>query len=116
MPSGGFIYMDGRQLVQIWGWLTSTDLGSARSRTQLGLTWWGDLSRGDIVPLLFAWLSGATYAFVGTAKSEYLRDEAGPLPRQTQMQRWEGWSGSVYHPWERLMSRPRCKAVFPRDH
>jgi len=48
---------------------------------------WGDLSRGDIVPLLFAWLSGATYAFVGTAKSEYyLRDEAGPLPRQTQMQ------------------------------
>jgi len=54
--------MDGRQLVRDLGVAYSTDLGSARSRTQLGLTWWGDLSRGDIVPLLFAWLSGATYA------------------------------------------------------
>jgi uncharacterized protein (TIGR03492 family) len=72
---------------------------------------------GDIVPLLFAWLSGATYAFVGTAKSEYyVRDEAGTLSRQSQLSRLENWSGSVYHPWERwLMSRPRCKAVFPRD-
>jgi uncharacterized protein (TIGR03492 family) len=63
---------------------------------------------------LFAWLSGAPYAFVGTAKSEYyLRDEAGWLPNR---KRREGWSGSVYLPWERwLMSRKRCKAVFPRD-
>jgi uncharacterized protein (TIGR03492 family) len=69
---------------------------------------------GDIVPLLFAWLSGAPYVFVGTAKSEYyLQDEAGWLPNRS---RWEGWSGSVYLPWERwLMGNRRCKAVFPRD-
>jgi uncharacterized protein (TIGR03492 family) len=75
------------------------------------------LAVGDIVPLLFAWLSGGPYVFVGTAKSEYyLRDENGLLPRRSWVQRWEGWSGSVYLPWERwLMSRRRCQAVFPRD-
>jgi uncharacterized protein (TIGR03492 family) len=118
MPSGGFIYMDGRQLVRdLRGGLlqlTLAQLEAVRNWAKLG---GAILAVGDIVPLLFAWLSGASYAFVGTAKSEYyLRDEAGPLPRQTQLQRWEGWSGSVYLPWERwLMSRPRCKAVFPRD-
>ncbi|NJL22227.1 MAG: hypothetical protein HC895_17655, partial [Leptolyngbyaceae cyanobacterium SM1_3_5] len=72
---------------------------------------------GDIVPLLFAWMSGAPYAFVGTAKSEYyLRDEVGLLPRPTWFERMESWSGSVYLPWERwLMTRSRCRAVFPRD-
>jgi uncharacterized protein (TIGR03492 family) len=72
---------------------------------------------GDIVPLLFASFSGASYAFVGTAKSEYyVRDEAGLLPRKTKGASWENFSGSIYHPWERwLMSRRRCQAVFPRD-
>lgn len=118
MPSGGFIYMDGRQLVKdLRGGLfqlTWAQLAAVRNWTKQG---GAILAVGDIVPLLFAWLSGATYAFVGTAKSEYyLRDEAGPLPRRSPMQRWEGWAGSVYLPWERwLMSRPRCKAVFPRD-
>lgn len=118
MPSGGFIYMDGRHL---W-----RDVQNGL----LQLLWWQYkaiqnwkqqggviLAVGDIVPLLLAWLSGANYAFVGTAKSEYyIRDEAGMLPRRSKWQRWEGWSGSVYLPWERwLMSRQRCKAVFPRD-
>jgi len=69
---------------------------------------------GDIVPLSFAWWSGANYSFIGTAKSEYwLRNEAGPLPQRPW---YEGWSGSVYLPWERwLMSHPRCQAVFVRD-
>ncbi|MGF1492606.1 MAG: lipid-A-disaccharide synthase-related protein [Microcoleaceae cyanobacterium] len=37
--------------------------------------------------------------------------------RHRPMARWfEGWSGSEYLPWERwLMSRPQCRAVFPRD-
>lgn len=118
MPSGGFIYMDGRQL---WRDLQSGLLQLLWSQFQAvkGLAQQGAaiLAVGDIVPLLFAWLSGAPYVFVGTAKSEYyLRDEAGPLPRKSRKQRQEGWSGSVYLPWERwLMSRPRCKAVFPRD-
>ena len=117
MPSGGFIYMDGRQL--------GRDLRGGL----LQLTWaqyqavrkWGSspgegkiLAVGDIVPLLFAWLSGVDYSFVGTARSEYyLRDEGGWLP---QTSRFERWMGSAYHPLDRwLMGRPRCQGVFPRD-
>ncbi|MFZ1029759.1 MAG: lipid-A-disaccharide synthase-related protein [Limnoraphis robusta] len=118
MPSGGFIYMDGKQLLRdVQGGL----LQLTRIQFQIVRSWAKQgasiLAVGDIVPLLFAWLSGASYAFVGTAKSEYyLRDELGPVSRQSWMQRWEGWSGSVYLPWERgLMSHSRCKAVFPRD-
>ena len=118
MPSGGFIYMDGRQLVRdLQGGLfklTLEQLWAVRSWAKQGGV---ILAVGDIVPLLFAWFSGARYAFVGTAKSEYyLRDETGSYQRRSRLQRWEGWSGSVYLPWERwLMSRPRCQAVFPRD-
>ncbi|MEQ8998865.1 MAG: lipid-A-disaccharide synthase-related protein [Coleofasciculus sp. B1-GNL1-01] len=115
MPSGGFIYMEGRHLLRdvqsgllklTWAQLKAVRRWAKRGGVILAV--------GDIVPLLFAWLSGAPYVFVGTAKSEYyLRDEAGWLPNR---KRREGWSGSVYLPWERwLMSRKRCKAVFPRD-
>lgn len=124
MPSGGFIYMDSRQLMrdlrgglvqltwkQIQGlrlWVSSqTKLGNEKAI----------LAVGDIVPLLFAAISGANYAFVGTAKSEYyVRDEVGLLPRKSKSAGWENFSGSIYHPWERwLMSRRRCRGVFPRD-
>jgi uncharacterized protein (TIGR03492 family) len=118
MPSGGFIYMDRQQLLRdLQGGLlslTRRQLQTVRSRARGG---WNILAVGDIVPLLFAWWSGATYAFVGTAKTEYyLRDERGPLPRQSWLDRMEGWSGSDYLPWERwLMRHRRCQAVFPRD-
>ncbi|MEB3356406.1 MAG: lipid-A-disaccharide synthase-related protein, partial [Synechococcales bacterium] len=40
----------------------------------------------------------------------------GWLPRPSWFEQMEGWSGSVYLPWERwLMGHPRCRAVFPRD-
>ncbi|MCW6038132.1 lipid-A-disaccharide synthase-related protein [Spirulina subsalsa FACHB-351] len=115
MPSGGFIYMDGRQL---WNDVRGGLIGLTWAQYRL-VRKWGKregviLAVGDIVPLLLGWLSGAPYAFVGTAKSEYyLRDEAGWLSKNRQR---EGWSGSVYLPWERwLMQRPNCRAVFPRD-
>jgi uncharacterized protein (TIGR03492 family) len=124
MPSGGFVYMDGRQLMRdVRGGLvqlTFTQIKAMRRwvsyQKKLGNKR-AILAVGDIVPLLFATLSGAKYAFVGTAKSEYyVRDEVGLLPRKSKAARWENFSGSVYHPWERwLMSRRRCKAVFPRD-
>ncbi len=117
MPSGGFIYMDGRQLARdVRGGLLQLTLAQLRAIRKWAKQGGVILAVGDVVPLLFAWLSGVTYAFVGTAKSEYyLRDEAGWLPRRSRS-RWEGWSGSVYLPWERwLMSRSRCQAVFPRD-
>ncbi|HEY9660872.1 MAG TPA: lipid-A-disaccharide synthase-related protein, partial [Allocoleopsis sp.] len=118
VPSGGFIYMDGRQLARdLRGGLlklTRMQLRTARNWAKTGGV---ILAVGDIVPLLFAWWSGAPYAFVGTAKSEYyLRDEQGMLPRRSWFERLESWSGSVYLPWERwLMHHPRCRAVFPRD-
>ncbi len=126
MPSGGFIYMDGKQLARdVQGGLvklTWQQLQAARK--------WGQqasqqaeqpslvLAVGDIVPLLFAWLSGQDYAFIGTAKSEYyLRDEQGPLERTGGWRaKLESTSASIFLPWERwLMGRPRCKGAFPRD-
>lgn len=124
MPSGGFIYMDSRQLARdVRGGLLQLTINQLKAvrrwvKTQQKSGYSTKiLAVGDIVPLLFAWLSGSEYAFVGTAKSEYyLRDETGWLKRKTKAERWEGWSGSDYLPWERwLMSRSRCKAVFPRD-
>ncbi|MEC4813892.1 MAG: lipid-A-disaccharide synthase-related protein [Scytonema sp. PMC 1069.18] len=124
MPSGGFIYQDGRQLMRdVQGGLIQLTISQMKDIRQ-----WVNtqekagkrkaiLAVGDIVPLLFAWLSGVNYGFVGTARSEYyVRDEAGVLKRKTKAAWLENFSGSVYHPWERkLMSAPKCQAVFPRD-
>ncbi|MFM9265282.1 lipid-A-disaccharide synthase-related protein [Tychonema sp. BBK16] len=125
MPSGGFIYMDSRELLRdVKGGLLQLTIAQFKairawvrshndSQNQNAVI----LAVGDIVPLLFAWLSGAPYVFVGTAKSDYyLRDENGPLASQSGGISLEAWSGSVYLPWERwLMTRKRCRAVFPRD-
>jgi uncharacterized protein (TIGR03492 family) len=125
MPSGGFIYMDGKELLRdVKGGLLQLTLAQfkairawVRSHNDSANQNAVILAVGDIVPLLFAWLSGAPYAFVGTAKSEYyLRDENGPLPRKSRGISLASWLGSVYLPWERwLMTRKRCHAVFPRD-
>ncbi|NMG05941.1 lipid-A-disaccharide synthase-related protein [Brasilonema sp. UFV-L1] len=124
MPSGGFVYMDGRQFVRdVQGGLLQLTVSQIKAvrhwvNTQKKSGYRiAILAVGDIVPLIFAWLSGAQYSFVGTAKSEYyVRDEVSLLKRKAKGAWWESFSGSVYHPWERwLMSRQRCKAVFPRD-
>jgi uncharacterized protein (TIGR03492 family) len=115
MPSGGFVYMDSRELWRdLQGGLLQLTLAQFQSIRQWGKEGGKILAVGDILPLLFAWISGAEYAFVGTAKSEYyLRDENGWLTSTSLLQRS---LGSDYFPWERwLMSRPNCKAVFPRD-
>lgn len=115
MPSGGFIYMDNRQLWRdLRGGLIQLTWSQYKAVRKWGKSGGVILAVGDIVPLLLAWLSGANYAFVGTAKSEYyLRDEGGWLP---QTSRFERYLGSVYLPWERwLMTRKRCRGVFPRD-
>lgn len=115
MPSGGFIYMEKRQLLRdVQGGLLRLLWSQLKAVRRWAKKGGFILAVGDIFPLLLAWLSGAPYFFVGTAKSEYyLRDEAGSLSNRPF---WEGWSKSVYLPWERwLMSHRRCKAVFPRD-
>lgn len=119
MPSGGFIYMDKRQLARdIQGGLLQLTIAQLKTLRSWVKPDGFILAVGDIVPLLFAWISGAPFAFVSTAKSEYyLRDENGWLPRQSWWDdRLERSTGCVYQPWERwLMTRSRCKAVFPRD-
>ncbi len=101
MPSGGFINMDNQQLWRdVQGGLMQLTWSQWRAVRRWAATGGQILTVGDLVPLLFAWQSGAIYSFVGTAKSEYYRP----------------WLGGVYFPWERwLLSRPNCQAVFPRD-
>ncbi len=125
MPSGGFIYMDRKQLANdLQGGLLTLTLDQLKTVRE----WSKDCKRkaepaiilavGDIVPLLFAWQSGLNYSFIGTAKSEYyLRDETGWHKRKSWWDdRLARLTGGVYLPWERwLMSRPNCKAIFPRD-
>ena len=115
MPSGGFIYMGGNPLWEdVRGGLIQLTIEQLRLVRHWGQENTAILAVGDIVPLLYAWLSKANYAFVGTAKSEYyLRDETEWLAQTSWLERQ---FGSVYLPWERwLMSRNSCKAVFPRD-
>ncbi|MFM7440657.1 MAG: lipid-A-disaccharide synthase-related protein, partial [Snowella sp.] len=115
MPSGGFVYMDSRELWRdLQGGLLQLTLAQFQSIRQWGKKGGKILAVGDILPLIFAWISGAEYAFVGTAKSEYyLRDKNGWLASTSSLERN---LGSDYFPWERwLMRRPNCKAVFPRD-
>lgn len=125
MPSGGFIYMDGRELAKDvrkgllqLTWQQGASLGRwvREGKGDRSLL----LAVGDILPLAFAWWSGQPYAFVGTAKSEYyLRDEVGRLPLPQGQKFWRKLLGEqqcVYFPWERwLMSRSKCRLVFPRD-
>ncbi|MGL5794650.1 MAG: lipid-A-disaccharide synthase-related protein, partial [Waterburya sp.] len=115
MPSGGFIYQGGSPLWQdVRGGLIQLTLEQLQLVRRWGSQGGSILAVGDIVTLLYAWWSRANYAFVGTAKSEYyLRDDTGWLAKTSWI---EKNLGSVYLPWERwLMSRPACKAVFPRD-
>ena len=116
MPSGGFIYMGGNPLWEdVRGGLIKLTIEQLKLVRQWGQENTAILAVGDIVPLLYAWLSKANYAFVGTAKSDYyLRDEVDWLAKTSWV---EKKIGSVYLPWERwLMSRSACKAVFPRDN
>lgn len=118
MPSGGFVYMDGRQFWRdVRGGLIQLTLAQLVAVKRWAKGGGKILAVGDILPLLMAWWSGGDYSFVGTAKSEYyLRDEAGWLYRRKKVDRLERWSGSVYLPWERmLMHSRRCQAVFARD-
>jgi uncharacterized protein (TIGR03492 family) len=115
MPSGGFIYKGGSPLWQdVRGGLIQLTIEQIKLVRQWGKGGGVILAVGDIVPLLYAWLSQTNYAFVGTAKSEYyLRDETGWLDKTSKLERK---FGSVYMPWERwLMSREACQGVFPRD-
>lgn len=122
LPSGGFLNRDPQQLARD---LEGGLIGLTRSQLSAIKAWARTippgsghiLAVGDVVPLLFAYYSALPYSFLGTAKSEYwLRDESGKRSAATLWEHFEGWSGSVYLPWERwLMSQRRCRNCFVRD-
>jgi uncharacterized protein (TIGR03492 family) len=101
MPSGGFVYMDGKELLKD----LRGGLGNLTFQQWKTLKNWqkqGDfiLAVGDIVVQLFAWASGLPYAFVATAKSDY----------------YLGGKPTVFDPWDRwLMNSGKCQAAFIRD-
>ena len=115
MPSGGFISMES---VRLWQDIQAGLVKLTREQIKIVRQWGKSggviLAVGDIVPLFYAWLSKANYAFVGTAQSEYyLRDETGWLAQTSKLERY---FGSVYLPWECwLAGNRRCRAIFPRD-
>ncbi|MBE9060755.1 lipid-A-disaccharide synthase-related protein [cf. Phormidesmis sp. LEGE 11477] len=135
LPSGGFLNRDPQQLakdmsgglialtksqisaLKTWAKTSSPETFSPETSSSESCYNRHILAVGDIVPLLFAYYSGLSYSFVGTAKSEYwLRDESGKHPSRGLWSRFEGWSGSIYLPWERwLMSQHRCRNIFVRD-
>ncbi|EAZ91448.1 lipid-A-disaccharide synthase-related protein [Crocosphaera chwakensis] len=114
MPSGGF----NQDVNQLWrdvnGGLLTLTYHQYRTIKQWGQNGGKILAVGDILPLLFAWVSGGEFAFMGTAKSDYyLRDEKGWLTSTSPVERW---LGSMYFPWECwLMTRLACRGVFVRD-
>lgn len=115
LPSGGFIYMDSRQLARdLKGGLVQLTLAQLKALKHWASGGGAVLAVGDVIPSAFAWWSGLPYAVVGTAKSAYyLKDEQGLL---LGLPWYAGWAGSMYLPWERwLMSRDRCRAVIVRD-
>jgi len=115
LPSGGFSRMSAHEL---WRDVRGGLLSLTWKQWQITQNWVRAnpeglvLAVGDIVPLLLAWLSGARYAFVATAKSEYYwRDRQGKL-RHTAVP----FGGSIFYPWERwLMARRRCVLNLVRD-
>ncbi|MEM1253836.1 MAG: lipid-A-disaccharide synthase-related protein [Cyanobacteria bacterium P01_H01_bin.21] len=117
MPSGGFIYMDGQQLARdLQGGLLQLTIAQLKAMNQWLRTDDVVLAVGDIVPLLFGWLSRRSYGFVGTAKSEYyVRDEQEQhLDKSTLLDVLDFQRTCVYMPWERWLMR-RSVCVFPRD-
>lgn len=119
MPSGGFVYMSKNHLfADLQGGLLQLTLEQLKAVRQWSKNYSTTgksaiLAVGDIVPLLFAWLSGSGYAFVGTAKSEYyLRNSQEQWLAKTS---WlEKQFGSVYLPWERWLMNGAL-SVYPRD-
>ncbi len=68
---------------------------------------------GDLLPLFFAWSSGASYSFIGTPKSDYTWISG---PGNSLSDYYHRLKGTEWEPWEwELMKSSRCKSVAMRD-
>lgn len=119
LPSGGFSNQSlGGLLRDLGAGMAGLSLRQWRWLRHWGRSGQPVLAVGDVWPLLLAWRSGSSFAFVGTPKSDYTW--ASPPPH--------GWGttpladayhrckGSEWDPWEwRLMASGRCRLVAVRD-
>ena len=68
---------------------------------------------GDLLPLFFAWTSGAAFGFIGTPKSDYTWRSR---PGFALSDFYHRLKGTEWDPWEyTLMRSTRCKIVAVRD-
>ena len=115
LPSGGFSNQSLRGLLRdLAAGLPLLSWRQWRLVRRWGRQGGAVLAVGDLLPLLLAWASGATYGFIGTPKSDYTW-RSGPglaWPAAT----YHRLKGSEWDPWEwALMGRPRCRLVALRD-
>jgi len=76
------------------------------------------LAVGDLLPLLLAWGSGASFGFIGTPKSDFTWASPGPAGwgRSRLADGYHRCKGSEWDPWEwALMGSRRCRLVALRD-
>ncbi|GAQ83548.1 hypothetical protein KFL_001520180 [Klebsormidium nitens] len=141
MPSGGFLYMDRKQIVGdlqaglmalTWEQLTTLVKWTQAESTERATS--ALLAVGDVLPLAMAWVASkyektrrekdkggrlVPYAFVGTAKSEfYVKELDGRklVPEKRDAVEKLLSPACVHLPWERaLMSADECAFTAPRD-
>ena len=114
LPSGGFSNQSFSGLVldlkagllrSLWRQWTLIHKSARDGRTIVAV--------GDLLPLLFAWASGADYFFIGTPKSDYTWTSG---PRFSLSDCYHRLKGTEWDPWEYwLMRSGRCKMVAVRD-
>ena len=114
LPSGGFSNQSIRGLIAdltaglaLMSWRQWRVLRQQASR---GMT---VLAVGDLLPLVMAHWSGASFGFVGTPKSDYTWSSG---PGRAFSDRYHHAKGSEWDPWEWLLMRSRrCRFVATRD-
>ncbi len=114
LPSGGFSNQSFRGLVldlkagllsSLWMQWTLVHRSAREGRIIVAV--------GDLLPLLFAWASGANYFFIGTPKSDYTWASG---PRSSWSDCYHRLKGTEWDPWEYwLMRSVRCRMVAVRD-
>ena len=114
LPSGGFcnqsfigflLDLKSGLLGNLWRqWILINSLGK-KGRIIIAV--------GDLLPLVFAWASGAKYFFIGTPKSDYTWTSG---PRFSLSDYYHRLKGTEWDPWEIwLMKSVRCNMVAVRD-
>ena len=114
LPSGGFsnqsfsglaLDLKAGLLANLWRQWILTHRSAKEGRIIIAV--------GDLLPLLFAWASGADYFFIGTPKSDYTWASG---PRSTFSDCYHRLKGTEWDPWEYwLMRSSRCRMVAVRD-